>query len=148
MTFSPPNPIAAIVGTADGRGYWEVTTTGDVYCFGDAQARGNLATKGVHVNNVDAMATEGPSGTTGYWMTGPTGGVYTFGFATFHGSFEQTGIHANGSVVGIATPNNNGYWMTGPTGGVFSFHPGTFPFYGSMGGKSLPAPITATAAVA
>jgi hypothetical protein len=43
-------------------------------------------------------------------------------------------------VVGIApTRSGKGYWLVASDGGVFTF--GDAHFYGSLGGKALPAPV-------
>lgn len=46
----------------------------------------------------------------------------------------------NGTPVGIASSSSpTGYWIAATDGGVFA--EGTAPFYGSMGNKTLSAPI-------
>ncbi|HEY4963610.1 MAG TPA: hypothetical protein VIH90_02840 [Candidatus Saccharimonadales bacterium] len=46
----------------------------------------------------------------------------------------------------VASSANTGYWIAASDGGVFA--EGTAPFYGSMGGKALSAPITGIASTA
>ncbi|MHB8490599.1 MAG: hypothetical protein ACYDA6_00070 [Solirubrobacteraceae bacterium] len=47
-------------------------------------------------------------------------------------------------VTAIASPNRDGYWLVGSDGGVFAY--GAAPFYGSLGGRQLSAPIVGAAA--
>jgi hypothetical protein len=50
-----------------------------------------------------------------------------------------------GTAIGIAASSSNtGYWIAASDGGVFA--EGTAPYYGSMGGKSISAPIVDIAA--
>jgi hypothetical protein len=50
------------------------------------------------------------------------------------------GIHLDAPVVGIeGSGSNHGYWLVGADGGVFAF--GDAPFYGSMSGHRLDAPV-------
>ncbi len=81
----PSVPNQTIVGMAaspDGQGYWEVSTTGRVFSFGDAQFSGD--TSGVHLNGfIVGMAADPVTG--GYWLVGSDGGVFSFG-APFFGS--------------------------------------------------------------
>lgn len=46
---------------------------------------------------------------------------------------------SNMPIMGMAVRPNGGYWLVAADGGVFSF--GGAPFYGSMGGQSLNAPM-------
>jgi hypothetical protein len=56
------------------------------------------------------------------------------------------GTPLNAAVVGItATHDGGGYWLQGSDGGIFSF--GDAPFFGSMGGVHLNAPMVGIAAL-
>jgi hypothetical protein len=89
----------------------------------------------------------------GYWLVGADGGVFAFGIDhDYLGS--MAGHRLNAPVVGIvANPAASlvtnpytvpeGYWLFAADGGVFAF--GNTPFYGSMAGRPLNAPIVAMA---
>src|SRR5665213_1705915 len=54
-------------------------------------------------------------------------------------------VNINGTAVGTAASSStSGYWIVASDGGVFA--EGNAPFYGSMGGKTLSAPIVGIAA--
>ena len=187
LTGYPANAghVVGSVATPDGRGYYEVTSGGYVFTFGDAQYMGSMG--GHSLNKPITGMTLDPA-TGGYWLVGGDGGVFSFN-APFYGNYytinvtwvsdvvgiaavdggndycisESNGyIHcfgqnaSNGSAIygspqtqginlskpisGIAsTANGQGYWEVAQDGGVFSF--GNAPFYGSMGGKPLNAPM-------
>jgi len=78
--------IIGITPTQTGRGYWLVSSDGDVFAFGDARFYGSLPGLGVHVAHIVAMVAT-KSGL-GYWLISSHGGVFAFGDATFYGSLE------------------------------------------------------------
>jgi hypothetical protein len=57
----------------------------------------------------------------------------------FHGSTGA--LVLNKPVVGMAA-SPDGYWLVASDGGIFAFN---LPFFGSMGGKPLDAPIVGLA---
>jgi peptidoglycan/xylan/chitin deacetylase (PgdA/CDA1 family) len=70
-----------------------------------------------------------------------TSTAFSFGEAPSPGQ----SIISEKALVGAALDaQSNGYWMTAADGGVFSF--GDAGFYGSMGGKTLDAPVVGMAA--
>ena len=79
----------------------------------------------------------GGDGNLGYWLVQRGGGVSPFGTATNVGM-----PFGNVSVVGVAHAAGGGYWVATADGGVFAFGA---PFFGSMGGIPLNAPITGIA---
>jgi len=80
-----------------GGGYWEVTSGGDVYSFGDATFHGS--TGGIRLNKpVVGMSATSDGG--GYWLAASDGGVFAFGDAPFDGSTGN--LHLNQPVVGLA----------------------------------------------
>jgi 3D (Asp-Asp-Asp) domain-containing protein len=137
---SPPaSPIAAVVPTRTGFGYWTAWADGTVGVSGDAAALG--AVQGPAAPIVGMAVT--PSGH-GYWLVGADGGVFSFGDARFLGS--TGGIRLSRPIVGMAaTRTGAGYWLVGADGGVFSF--GDAPFLGSAAGRSA-SPVVGIAATA
>ena len=86
-----------IAATADGGGYYLVTSTGAVYAFGDAKYQGGANTW--PTSSPDRRASAVDSATGGYWEAGSDGGIYAYG-APFEGSAGGTTL--NEPVVGIA----------------------------------------------
>ena len=84
------------------------------------------------------VAMAGGDGNLGYWLIQRGGGVSPYGTATNKGM-----PYTNVSVAGIASAGGGGYWVADADGGVFAFGA---PFFGSMGGMPLNAPIVGIAA--
>jgi hypothetical protein len=122
------SPVVGIAATPDKNGYWLVTSTGQVLCYGDARSYGSIGD--IHLNQpVVGMAAT--SDGRGYWLVASDGGIFSFGDATFRGSTGD--IHLNQPVVGMAaTSDGRGYWLVASDGGIFSF--GDATFHGSTAG--------------
>ena len=137
-----PGPAVGMASTADGNGYWTVTSSGQVTGHGDAANFGSAA--GLTLNApILGMAATADSG--GYWLVAADGGIFSFGDARFFGS--TGGMSLNKPVVGMAsTADGAGYWLVAADGGGFSF--GDAPFFGSMGGRPLNQPVMGMAATA
>jgi hypothetical protein len=89
-------------------------------------------------NNPDqyvGMAATG--GDLGYWLVQQSGFVSPFGNAA--NIVQTVGV---APTVGVAAASSVGYWTAGSDGGVFSFGA---PFFGSMGGTPLNAPVVGIA---
>ena len=84
-----PMTLAALVSggaiSSDAKGFWEVSTDGGVYAFGDAGFYGSLPGNRVTPTAPIVGMTRSPDGG-GYWLLGADGGVFTFGTAHFFGS--------------------------------------------------------------
>jgi hypothetical protein len=161
-------PIVGIAATPDRRDYCLVGADGGVLSFGDARFDGSLAGEqltspvvaiagslgmgyflvladGTTTAYGAASGTSGPqTGTSvgiassaagGAWVVTDAGAVRTVGAATDHG--QVTGPLA-APVSGISTTGDD-YLLTARDGGVFAC--GSAVFSGSMGGKSLNAPV-------
>ncbi|HEY2430490.1 MAG TPA: hypothetical protein VGI06_16230, partial [Acidimicrobiales bacterium] len=133
------DPTVGAASTPTGKGWWEVSTGGGVFTFGDAAFHGSAGT--VHLNQPIVGTAATPDGN-GYWLVATDGGIFSFGDAAFHGSTGA--IHLNQPIVGMAsTPDGNGYWLVASDGGIFSF--GDASFHGSTGAIHLNQPIVAMA---
>jgi ribosomal protein L24E len=127
-------PMVGMSPTADGRGYWLVASDGGIFAFGDARFHGS--TGSIRLNKpVTGMAVT-PRGT-GYWMVASDGGIFAFN-APFYGSTGSLQLNKPIEAM-IPTPDGRGYWMVASDGGIFAF--GDATFHGSLGGRTLSAPI-------
>jgi hypothetical protein len=123
--------VVGIATTPDALGYFEVTSTGSVYNFGDAGWYGQPGSLGSgHIVGIAATA-DGH----GYWLVSNLGTVWAYGDATGFGS--ASGVS---DVVGIAPDlSGGGYYLAEANGTVLA--KGNAVFRGDMSGKSLNAPI-------
>ncbi|MGO9028255.1 MAG: hypothetical protein ACLQOZ_06470 [Acidimicrobiales bacterium] len=84
-----PMTIEALVSggavTSDAGGFWEVSTDGGVFAYGDAGFHGSLPGIGASPAAPIVGMTRTPDGG-GYWLVGADGGVFAFGNAPFYGS--------------------------------------------------------------
>jgi predicted outer membrane repeat protein len=93
-----PTVVKAAVST---QGYWEVTSGGDVYSFGDAAFYGSAGD--IHLDQPIVGMVATPNGG-GYWLVAKDGGIFAYGDASFDGSLpglpttDQPGL----PVVGMA----------------------------------------------
>jgi ribosomal protein L24E len=137
----PPTtaPIVGMTSTVDGKGYWEVSSDGNVYNFGDA---GNFGSElGDPLSRPVVGMASTPDGK-GYWLVATDGGIFSFGDAQFYGSTGN--IHLNQPIVGMtSTVDGKGYWFVASDGGIFSY--GDARFQGSMGATHLNQPVVGMA---
>ncbi len=136
---SLPGPVASMTATADGTGYWVVTSSGTVSAHGSAQDYGSPASLGLAAPIVQIVST--PDGK-GYWLVAADGGLFAYGDAPYEGSVA--GLQINAPIVGMAaTVDGKGYWLVAADGGVFAL--GDAAFLGSLAGASASsgaAPLT------
>jgi hypothetical protein len=113
----------------DGRGYWMVTSTGQVYAFGAARSYGS-AHAVVPVVGIEATPDD-----SGYWLVDQAGDVEAFGDAHYEGSPSSSGVHVNDIVAMTATVDGKGYYIAGANGIVYSFGDTAFrdPFKAPFG---------------
>jgi hypothetical protein len=133
MTHLPAGTVVGGAALADGTGYYEVDSAGDVAAFGAATCYGSLS--GVALNQpIVGMAVDRQTG--GYWLVGSDGGIFAFN-APWHGSTGN--LRLNKPIVGMTpTPDGSGYWFVASDGGVFAFNA---PFHGSTGNIQLNKPV-------
>jgi hypothetical protein len=127
-------PVVGIAPTPDGQGYRLAAADGGVFTFGDAKFKGSVAGTGI-ASPVVGIVPDDAKG--GYWLVAANGQVFSFGTP-----FSPTGAPPKLAhpVVGMAaTADSRGYWLVGSDGGVSGF--GDAPFRGSMGSRTLAAPV-------
>ncbi len=138
-------PLADIVATPDGAGYWLVAADGGVFAYGDATFEGSWSGT---VPGVPVVGMASTSDGKGYWLVDSIGEVTALGDATAHGSLDSirsSGGSLNGPVVGMAAgPGGAGYWLIAADGGVFAY--GDAAFEGSAATLPLNAPVVGMAA--
>ncbi|MEM9710955.1 MAG: hypothetical protein AAGA17_01945 [Actinomycetota bacterium] len=141
-------PIVDSIATPSGLGYYMIGTDGGVFAFGDAEFAGSVpgALPGVRLNAPVNGIVADPDDD-GYWLVASDGGVFAFD-ADFVGSVPGAlgpGVSLNEPVNGMV-PFGDGYLMVASDGGIFAFS--DEPFYGSLGGETIPAPVVAVTAFA
>jgi hypothetical protein len=107
-------PIVGMAATADGRGYWMVSSSGRAYAFGDA-----TKVRGVTPSRSVAGIVAAPRG--GYWLFSTSGNVYRSAGAGWFGSVAAQRVRKP-AIVGMAsTADGRGYWLVSTGGRVYSF---------------------------
>jgi hypothetical protein len=115
--------------TESGKGYWLVSSNGQIYPFGNAKVfPSKLSSRRVLKHTSPTTAFTATKNNKGYWLLKANGGVSNFGNASFCGSAVHE--HGFGKAVAIATdPSSTGYWIVTSSGHVFAF--GTASSYGN-----------------
>jgi hypothetical protein len=91
------------------------------------------------VNPEDYVGIAPTPGNLGYWLVTRGGGSAS----PFGNAGNLATPTTNAPVVGVADTSSDGYWWAASDGGVFAL--GTAPFFGSMGGVQLNAPVVGMA---
>ena len=120
-------------------GYRLVDAVGHVYTLGAASFLGDLADTppaAPVVGIIDSVAQGARHD--GYLIATADGKVFAFGSGDWQGDASK--YHLNAPIAGIVRSFGLGYYLFATDGGVFSFNA---EFLGSMGGRSLNAPISA-----
>ena len=114
-----------------------MTSTGDVYTFGDAA---NYGQPGPQSSNITSAAATPNGG--GYWILDGAGQVFPFGNAAPLGGMPagSAGGFDPASAI-FATSDGGGYWVVTALGKVSPF--GDAPNDGDMSGTHLNGPIVA-----
>ncbi|MFF8405966.1 M23 family metallopeptidase [Streptomyces sp. NPDC015684] len=101
--------------TANGGGYWLLTSAGQVYAYGNAAYKGGSPTG--YDQEIVAMAATPDS--QGYVMVSATGQIYAYGNAAYKGG-SPTGY--TGRFVDVEmTPDGGGYWLLTSAGQVYAY---------------------------
>ena len=132
-------PIVGMAATHDGGGYWLVAADGGIFSYGDARFSGS--TGGLVLN----APIVGMAATAGRWRLLARGGGR--GDLQLRRRRASSGRPAPSS---STRPSwawrrpSGGYWLVASDGGVFDY--GAAPYFGSLGGTPLPAPVVGLAA--
>jgi len=87
----PGARFVGIASTPDGKGYWLVTSTGQVLNLGDAPSLGQTdGDPAIHIVSI-VPTSDGQ----GYWLVASDGGIYAFGDAPFIGSLPGLGLRVD-----------------------------------------------------
>jgi Peptidase A4 family/IPT/TIG domain len=119
-------PIVGMVPSADGGGYFMVSSDGGVFAFGDARFAGSCP--GMGGCSGAAVAVMPDASGNGYWLVTQTGHVYTFGDAPYFGAPGPQSVPVTSAV---RTPDGQGYWIL--------FANGTIDNFGDAGALGSPA---------
>ena len=130
---------AAAAPTADGKGFWTVTSRGTVSVQGDATSYGDASSLNLKGSIVSIAPTFDGRG---YWLLGSDGGVFSYGDASFYGSTGNLVLNAPALQM-VSTPDSRGYWFVASDGGIFSY--GDARFFGSTGAWHLNRPVVGMA---
>ena len=134
-------PIVGMVPSADGGGYFMVSSDGGVFAFGDAHFAGSCP--GIGGCQGSAVAVIPDASGHGYWIATSNGNVYSFGDAPYLGA---PGIQGSPVTSAVRTPDGGGYWILLADGTVYNY--GDAEYLGGasgLGGLNPAAAIYATA---
>ena len=109
-------PIVGMVPSADGGGYFMVSSDGGVFAFGDAQFAGSCP--GIGGCQGSAVAVIPDASGQGYWIATSNGNVYSFGDAPYFGA---PGIQSSPVTSAVRTPDGGGYWILLADGTVYNY---------------------------
>lgn len=118
---SSNNPIVAVLGSIDGKGYALIASDGGVFTYGDMPFEGSAGAIKLNAPIVSASLTDTGKG---YWLFAADGGVFTYGDAKFFGSAAAGKVSA--PIVSAFSYKNEGYWLAASDGNVYAFGACTF----------------------
>jgi hypothetical protein len=121
-------PIAGIVPSANGKGYYMVASDGGVFAF-NASFAGSCP--GIGGCGGPAVAVAPDASGNGYWLATATGNVYAFGDAPYFGA---PGPQSSAITSMVRTPDGRGYWLLDADGQVFAY--GNAAYLGSPAGST------------
>jgi hypothetical protein len=129
----------AVAPDASGHGYWLLTSTGNIYAFGDAPY---LGAPGAQSSPLTSMVATPDGG--GYWTLSANGGVFASGDATGLGSVAPGGAGVVDPATSIFSSSDGaGYWIANAAGHVFAF--GDAPNEGDISSVAIRRSIIAGA---
>jgi hypothetical protein len=141
-TLVPPAVPAHATAVLPSFGYELVGYDGGVFAFSPGTFVGSLGDRrfpGKIVAALDRSVNATGQYSPGYLLISDKGVVYPFGLHTFG---DLRGVQLNAPIV-AAVAVSDGYLLVAADGGVFTF--GRASFAGSLGGRTLPAPIVGIA---
>jgi hypothetical protein len=108
--------VVAVVPDHNELGYWVVTSTGQVYPFGNA---GSVAPRKAWTTAAPITGATASADGNGYLIVDANGDVYTAGDAQSHGG-PPSGIGAANKIMAVVpTSTGAGYWLMGQDGAVY-----------------------------
>jgi hypothetical protein len=130
----PASPVHGVIAAPGGSGYWMLTTTGELFAFGDARhvgsywqvptvdglaafafsslAGGRTTISASALGSSSSISQTWTDPRTGYWALAGDGRIYPFGDAAHLGNGTA------GAVDVEPTPTGNGYWILQRNGEV------------------------------
>jgi hypothetical protein len=128
----------SVIPDASGDGYWLVTSTGNVYAFGDAAYLGAPGLESTPITSAVATPDRG-----GDWIMDGSGQVFSYGDATRPGALAPGSTEPLDPAMAIFADSSQGYWISTAQGAVSNF--GDAPSDGGMSGTKLNGAIIAAA---
>lgn len=119
FSLAPTISAVSLTPTPDNRGYWIVTSIGNVYNFGDATWYGSPAAEHRTSPAIVGFAPT-PDGR-GYWVVTNAGNVMNFGDAGWYGSPAMQGGTANPVIGMTAASQGKGYFLVTNHGNVYNY---------------------------
>jgi hypothetical protein len=126
----------SVIPDASGQGYWLVTSTGNVYAFGDAPYLGAPGPESTPITSAVATPDRG-----GYWIMDGAGQVFAYGDAARLGGLAPGSTEGLNPAEAIFADTTQGYWISTAQGAVSNF--GDAPADGDMRGTTLNGAIIA-----
>ncbi len=109
-------PIAGMVPSSDGGGYFMVASDGGIFAFGDAAFEGSCPGIGGCAGAAVAVAPDASG--RGYWLITASGHIYTFGDATYYGAPGPQNTPVTSMV---RTTDGRGYWVLLANGSAYAY---------------------------
>ena len=128
--------IVDVASSVTGNGYLLLGSDGGVFSYGDSPFKGSMGGKPLNAPIISLVRTASGKG---YWEIGGDGGVFAFGDALAPATNPLPGTRLNSPIVEATRIGDSGLLLVAGDGGIFALNGA--PFYGSMGGRPLNAPM-------
>ena len=112
------DPYVALASTPTGKGYWTVSTSGDVHAFGDAHTYGGADTLAL---NQPVARHHADRHRPGYWLLARDGGIFSYGDAHVLRLDRRDDAQRADHRHGVDDPAATATGCSARDGGVFSF---------------------------